>query len=303
MAEGPLRLGIDLGGTKVAIGAVTDDGDLVGAVSLGHDGTLADVLTTVRGCLARLRKAGVDRPFGSAGVGVPGAVDDAGCISLCPALPELEKVDLSSVLGDLLGVEVLVENDSNAAALGEFRHGGHGVEDLACVCLGTGIGLGVVNDGRLLRGAHGMAAEIADLWVDDGSGLRVRCEDVARAGALAVAAGHADKHAMPQVLDEYDAGAGAAATALNRYAAVVANAIIATAVLLDPALVLLSGGLGSRPAVVEQVSRSVRRHHRDLPVMIARHGARAPLVGAACLAPTHRDPGTIRTLGVTEVGA
>lgn len=289
MTDRRLRLGIDLGGTKVAVGGVDTGGALVGALSLVHDGTLPGVLTTVRRALSQLREEGIGHPFVSAGVGVPGAVDDEGRISLCPALPDLESVDLSAALGDLLGVAVEVENDSNAAALGEYRYGNHGVEDLACVCLGTGIGLGLVSDGRLLRGAHGLAAEIADLSVDDGTGQQVRTEDVAHAAALARAAGHADKAAMPQVLAEHDRGSAAAIGAVGRYAAVVANAVVATAVLVDPAVVLLSGGLGSQPAIADQVTGRIRAQRPGLPVRIARYGARSPLVGAASLTGAGRD--------------
>src|SRR6478609_11084866 len=108
---------------------------------------------------------------------VPGAVDSNKAVVLqAPNLPSLSNFPLKAVLDDRLGWPVFLENDANAAAVGEMWLGAaRGCRDVVSVTLGTGVGGGVILDGKLWRGAHGSAGEIGHTTVDPFSGLKCKC--------------------------------------------------------------------------------------------------------------------------------
>jgi glucokinase len=156
-------VGIDLGGTKclaVAVegGKVVDERRVptpVGETALLD--ALAEVAVAVRG----------DGGVLGVGVGVPGLVDRAGVLRFAPNLPGVVDLDIKAELEARLDVEVRVDNDATCAAWGERQTGAaRGYDDVILVTLGTGIGGGIVADGRLLRGANGFAGEVGHMVVD-----------------------------------------------------------------------------------------------------------------------------------------
>ena len=175
-----MRLGIDIGGTKTAAVAIGADGELSDQVRMptgfGAEAVVATALRTVERD-DRARRASRRPSFTSIGIGIPGAVDSGtGRVTHAVNLG-LEGLDLGPRLADRLGVDVRVENDVKAAALG--AHHLLGVADgirahsMAYLNLGTGLAAGIVLDGRLLRGGHGVAGEIGHIPVDP-AGVRVQ---------------------------------------------------------------------------------------------------------------------------------
>ena len=116
-------------------------------------------------------------PIIGASVMVPGAVDREQAVVLsAPNLPSLINFGLKAVLQERLGWPVVLENDANAAAMGEMWLGAaRGCRDVVSVTLGTGVGGGMVLGGKLWRGAHGAAGEIGHTTVDPFSGLKCKC--------------------------------------------------------------------------------------------------------------------------------
>ena len=116
-------------------------------------------------------------PIIGASVMVPGAVDSAQAVVLsAPNLPSLINFGLKGVLQERLGWPVVLENDANAAAIGEMWLGAaRGCRDVVSVTLGTGVGGGMLLGGKLWRGAHGAAGEIGHTTVDPFSGLKCKC--------------------------------------------------------------------------------------------------------------------------------
>src|ERR1043165_3714663 len=108
---------------------------------------------------------------------VPGAVDsDKAVVLQAPNLPSLINVDLKAALEQRLGWPVFLENDANAAAVGEMWLGAaRGCRDVMSVTLGTGVGGGLILDGKLWRGSHGSGGEIGHTTVDPFSGLKCKC--------------------------------------------------------------------------------------------------------------------------------
>ncbi len=162
-------IGVDLGGTNLRAAAVDETGKLLAKVSepanfeAGPEhvaGEIARLATSVR------EKIGFDGLRG-VGIGVPGYVDiAAGVVLGAVNLPGFIGFPIRDRIQEHLGIPIILENDANAAALGEFWLGaGKDVRDLILLTLGTGIGGGIIADGRVLHGFRGMAGEFGHMTV------------------------------------------------------------------------------------------------------------------------------------------
>jgi glucokinase len=180
MAKDPTVVGIDLGGTNVRLALVSHKGEILSrweratATMPGQDGivsTLAEDLG-VCGAEARSRRAEIK----AVGLGIPGRVlSREGRIAFSPNLPALNDCHLVERLQPLLAWPVFLENDANLFALGEhWRGAGVGQENLLGITLGTGVGGGLILNGRLWQGSEGCAAEIGHLTVEP-DGVKCHC--------------------------------------------------------------------------------------------------------------------------------
>lgn len=313
-----LVAGVDVGGTKV-LGCVVDV-DAPGAVILeqraptptGVEPLLATIVDVVDGLRAGLGGvAGID--LAAVGVGVPALVDKGGILRFAAHLPGVTALDLASEVSGRLGRSVTVDNDANCAAMAEVRLGAAvGFEDAVVVTLGTGIGAGIVSEGRLFRGARGFAGEPGHMQVDrdglpcpcgrrgcweryaSGSGLGHLGREAARAGRLAVLAGRpggADAVQGEDVVALARQGDVGALDVLDEFARWVAVGLADLVDLFDPEVVVVGGGLIDAGVLLLE---PVRRHfaemvlgagHRELPrVEPALLGPSAGAIGAALLA-------------------
>ncbi|GAA1838118.1 ROK family protein [Agromyces salentinus] len=262
-----MRLGIDIGGTKTAAVAIGADGELSDLVRLPTGFGGPAVLSTARQVVRRMSElAGVEASaFDSIGIGIPGAVDTAtGRVEHAVNLG-LEGLDLGPKLSDELGVEVRVENDVKAAALG--AHHLLGVADgvtahsMAYLNLGTGLAAGIVLDGELLRGGHGVAGEIGHIPVDPAG---VRCTCGQRGCLETVASGSAiarmwpTEHPLParELFDLAEAGEAHAVDVREQFLRGAASAVRLLALTTDVDDIVIGGGLA---ALGEPLLLGVRR--------------------------------------------
>jgi glucokinase len=272
-----VRIGIDIGGTKAEAVALDDDGALVAtarrASGFGADEVL-DNAVRVLGDLG-LPDGGVT----TIGVGIPGAVDSArGRVEHAVNLG-LVGLDLGAELAARTGVPVRIENDVNAAALGAFaRAGGGPADSLGYLNLGTGLAAGIVLDGRLWRGARGVAGEIGHLPVDPDGEL---CPCGQRGCLETIAAGHSVARAWPHgehpardLFDAAAAGDPAAIAVQARFARAVADAVRALVLSVDVDQVVIGGGISRlgeellvpvRAALVAQAEGSAFLAAQELP--------------------------------------
>jgi glucokinase len=167
-----VTIGVDVGGTTVAAGLVSADGRVLEHVQAPtHEHGAGTALETIVELLDRLQDSARARGVTVAGVGVgiPGTVDvERGVVGVdVHYAPELIGVPLAARLGPRVGVPVFVDNDVNALALAEWMWGaGRGARSLVMLALGTGVGGGIVLDGRLHRGAAGFGGELGHVPVD-----------------------------------------------------------------------------------------------------------------------------------------
>jgi glucokinase len=162
-------IGVDLGGTNLRAAAVSSEGVMLEKIagktelSEGRDAVIADMVEAILALRARRG----DSWLVGVGIGVPGFIDiDKGLVVGSNNLPEFEGVPVRADIELRLGTTVILENDANAAALGEKWIGaGRDVDDLILLTLGTGIGGGIISHGRVIHGSVGMAGEFGHMTV------------------------------------------------------------------------------------------------------------------------------------------
>jgi predicted NBD/HSP70 family sugar kinase len=289
-----LAAGIDLGGSKISAAVCDLAGEILAEALTATDPRggvhLVDQLAGVVDKLLREADASTG-DIRLIVLGTPGVFQsETGRISIAPNVPGLDTIDLRGLLAERLGVPVLVENDVNLAARGEqWRGRGAGLKNFAFVALGTGIGMGIVADGHLLRGARGAAGEISYLPLGgdpyDPSGFAMGTLERA-VGSAAIARrfagfGGREGATVREVFEALGAGEKAAIATIEETARLIAPAIAAIGAMLDPEIVILGGSVGIRNELVDAILRFLPRCTPDPPCIEASIlGGRAALIGA-----------------------
>ena len=309
--------GIDIGGTKVLGIALSRAGDVVAEARVATPrGTRNIVGSHVAAAVAQVI-ADLDRTLAvptlvPVGVGAPGMVDRQGRLCFAPNLPQAQGVDWNELIGDQLpGRTVLIENDANFAVLAEHRIGAaRGYDHVVMVTLGTGIGGGLVLDGRVQVGSAGFAGEIGHMVVDpagppcpcgrrgcwerfaSGAGLGVLAREAALAGRLGevvrLAGGDAETVRGEDVSAAAAVGDPAAQQVIRQVGGWIGFGLANLAAVLDPQCFVLGGGVvqagdllieSAREAYAELVEGGDRRP--STAIVPAAFGERAGAVGGA----------------------
>ncbi|MDQ0469641.1 ROK family transcriptional regulator [Labrys wisconsinensis] len=300
-ARAGLAASIDLGGAKIAVAI----GDLLGTIIAetvvptdprgGRH--LVDQFEASLHALAAEADVGIG-DLRLAVLGTPGVFDPAtGQIRAAPNVPGLESIDMRRLLGGRLGIPVLIENDVNLAALGE-QWRGHGADkkNFAFIALGTGIGMGIVANGALVRGARGAAGEICFLPLggdpfDPRSFTLGTLESAVGSAAIArryAGFGGPEDSTVKDLFSAFAAGGPSATATIEETARLIAVAIAAIGVILDPEIVILGGNIGSRPELVDAIRRLLPRcTPYPIRLEISQFGGRAALIGGLGVAVRH----------------
>lgn len=303
-------LGLDLGGTNIKVAVIERDLDDRSSRHVDVVGRRQVPAEAGRGPYAvveRLVAAGMDAaqrwgPITGVGVGVPGLFDaDLGCIEFFPNLPGPWKgTPVTSPIADALGVPASIINDARAFTLAETRVGAAaGCRTVAAYVLGTGIGGGMVIDGRLHFGPHGRAGELGHCVIQPG-GPRCGCgnrgclEAVATSGALARLAGQPSPDAAFRAAAAGDARAAQAiASVVDAFGVAIANMVT----ILVPERVVIGGGVAEAgDALFVPLRAAVDRNSSLVPrdwyeIVPAKLGPYAGAIGAALWAAESADGG------------
>ena len=315
-----LFLGIDLGGTKIIAGLVDSVGQVVAKqyrTTEAREGPAAVLDRMIEATGELLTAESIDRnEIIAVGVAAPGPIDaKSGVVTAPPNLPGWHNVPLAKRIQERLSLPAFLENDANAAALGEHRFGaGRGAEHLIYVTASTGIGGGFILDGRLYRGATGAAAEVGHMTILPcgplcGCGNRGCLEALASGTAIAreaqervargvptliaeLAQGDSDGISAKMVAQAADLGDAEANEILDQAMIYLGVGMANLVNLFNPQLLVIGGGLTKMgPRLFDPVRRIVDR--RAFPaaasaveIKRAQLGDDVGLLGAAAVAMT-----------------
>ena len=280
--------GIDLGGTQVRVALARSDGRLVGSFK-----TRTPLLGTpermVEWAATEIERNRGREKVTTITIAAPGPIDiERGVLVNPPNLPGWHNVPLADMLRRATGARALVANDADMAGLGEFHRGaGRGTKNMVYITWSTGVGGGLIVDGRLHRGAHGTAGEIGHMIIDpsgpiDNCGQRGCLEAMAGGASLARETGHPASELF-KAAARGDRHAGAVVERAARY---MGLALISLTNALDPELFVMGGGVTRswalvQPTMVETLKSSPFIKPARRPRLLrARLGDRAGQVGA-----------------------
>jgi predicted NBD/HSP70 family sugar kinase len=291
-------IGVDIGGSKV-LAAVSDlDGHVQHLRRFVLPPTdprasLEMIIDVLRELMAQAAADG--SAVRAVGLGVPGVVDAAAGVALWVPSLGWRDLHLQRIVEDRLGLGACVENDVNLGALGEqWRGVGRGLNNLVYVFVGTGIGAGVVLDGRVIRGAHHAAGEVGYLLLDRTfldrtyPGFGAFESDAAAPGILRRARARAGERWADarQVFDAARRGDADALAVVDETIDWLALGLANIACVLDPQAIVLGGGVaGSADLLLEPIRSRLEGRIPSVPMLsVSELGERAVLTGAVALA-------------------
>lgn len=306
-----LVFAVDLGGTHLRVALVDDTGKILKQLKQETPkGDSAGAIVEVLVSAAQQWDCG-EQTVVAASIMVPGAVDSEKAVVLqAPNLPSLVNFELKAELQESLGWPIFLENDANAAAVGEMWLGAaRGCRDVISVTLGTGVGGGVILDGKLWRGSHGSAGEIGHTTVDPFSGLKCKCGNTGCLELFASATAivrmtneglslHPQSELQKGELSAervYEAGRRGDELALavfERFGMYLGVGLANLISLIDPQIIVLTGGVVNgwdlfATEMYRQVSeRAFRTTAQEVKIAKAECGDNAGLLGATRIALT-----------------
>jgi glucokinase len=314
--KGPI-LGVDVGGTKVAVGLVDAGGKILTQARqpMVADGTAEAGLQAVTGAIDSLASSAPKAGIRSIGICAPGPLDPrSGVVLNPPNLSCWRNFPLAERIAAKYRVPVKVDNDANAAALAETRWGAaRGYRYVFYTCIGTGIGTGVVLDGRIYHGRTGSAGEGGHVSIDYrgpvcGCGKRgciealaagpaiaararskLGAESADRSRILGLAKGKLDAVTSEMVGQAYGAGDPVAREILDETVEFLAAWLGNIVDLLDPDILVMGGGVAAMlKPFFEKITLRIPRwcvnpRAAEIPLVMAHYGADAGIAGAAAL--------------------
>ncbi|MGE5701412.1 MAG: ROK family glucokinase [Clostridia bacterium] len=318
MMQNRFIVGIDIGGTTVKMGLFTTSGTLMNKreqptlVELGEDRVIERIAHMVE---QLLNQTGVAKnEIRGIGIGVPGPVDAASGVVHQAVNLHWKQTPLKAKMEHATGLPVFVENDANAAALGEMWQGaGAGATDLVMITLGTGVGGGIIVNGHIIHGVNGVGGEIGHISLEPTTGPICNCgkrgcletyasaSGIIRAGLEMANSGQSEallavlraNHALTakDVLDAAKAGDPGAMEAVDKAAFYLGLAFSHLINLLNPAKIVVGGGVSAAGPFFFDKVREICHSFVPFPqamdsceIVPATLGNMAGMIGAAWLA-------------------
>lgn len=301
--------GIDVGGTTVKCGLFRTDGtledkwEIVTRTEDSGSKILPDIAKTIEEKMAskNIKKEEVD----GVGIGVPGPVNDKGDV-LCAVNLYWGYKELSRELQELTGLPAKAGNDANVAALGEaWKGAAAGAKNVILVTLGTGVGGGIIVDGKIVSGHHGAGGEIGHACVVHGEEEACNCGNRGCLEQYASATGivrmakkelessrddsklRSEKEISAKaVLDAYKEGDALAIRVMDKVGDILGGALAIFAAVTDPEAIVIGGGVSKAgQPLIDCISKHYKKYAfsacKDTPIMIASLGNDAGIYGAA----------------------
>ena len=312
-----LAIGVDLGGSKIGIALVKKNGEIEKYIKIpthaeqGKELTISRIKQGIYRVIEE-KDLKIDNIIGI-GIGAPGPLDyKEGVIHCAPNLPGWKEVPLASIIKDEFQIPVIIENDANVAAWGEKIFGvARGIDHMVCLALGTGIGAGLILNGKIYHGKNSLAGEIGHIVVNK-EGPRCNCGNYGCLEAYSSAAGiknrlyskinklKADNLAVPFASNLDDISLVQIFKMARKGNELVKDIVdeaieylgigIATVInILNPEMIVLVGGLANEgdkllnPLKKIIYKRAMSSHLPDLKIVFGKLGDYAGAIGAAAL--------------------
>ncbi len=303
-----LAIGIDMGGTNIRLALISSDGSAINSARYktsaqeGKDAVISRLSSSTAEMIAEGRKHGMVIGIG---IGAPGLIEN-GVVRCSPNLPGWNEVPLQRLLEDALALPVVLENDANAVAYGENCFGaGRGLKSLICITLGTGVGGGLILDGKIWRGAFGMAGEVGHMVIEpDGNkcscgnrgcletyasatGIVRMARETVHRGDASWDTGNLTTETLEGAARGGDKAAASLFSSAGRYLGIGVSSLLH---ILNPEAVIIGGGVARAwdifyPSMSEEINkRCFREVVERTKIMPASLGDNAGILGAARLA-------------------
>lgn len=301
--------GIDVGGTSVKCGLFHTDGTLVEKWEIptrtenNGQNILPDVAETINAKLAEknIDKADVE----GVGIGIPGPINSRG-EAACAVNLYWGFTPVAQILGDLTGLKAQAGNDANVAALGEaWKGAAAGAQNIIMITLGTGVGGGIIINGKILAGSHGAGGEIGHALVVRGEEEKCNCGNhgcleqyasatgIVRVAGRVLAASEDDSTlrelqniTAKDVLDAFKAGDAVAVRIMEYVGDLLGGAIAGFTTVVDPEAIVLGGGVSKAgQPLIDCIEKYYQRYAfsscKETPIVLATLGNDAGIYGAA----------------------
>lgn len=307
---GNYAFGVDIGGTTVKLGLFDRDGAVLDKWEIPtiKDNQGASILPDIAASIKEvMAEKSIDKEdVVGVGVGAPGPVDDEGTIYKAVNLG-WDVFNIPKVLNGYLDLPVRAGNDANVAAYGEmWQGGGKGYSNLVAVTLGTGVGGGIIINGRILTGATGAGGEIGHIHIDDNETVVCGCQNkgcleqyASATGVVRLAQRRLVKDDAPSVLRSVDLTAKAVFDAVKEGDAVaveiaeqfgdyLGKGLAAVAAVVNPQIFVIGGGVSKAGDILFDYIRPAYEKYvfhgcRDAKLTLATLGNDAGIFGAAAL--------------------
>ena len=303
--------GVDIGGTTVKMGMFTSEGELMDKweIPTRTEDSGSNILPDIAGSIReKMDKAGVQiSDVAGIGISVPGPVDDEGIIHKCVNLG-WGVFNISEEMKKNIDLPVFAGNDANAAALGEvWKGGGKGCKNVVVVTLGTGVGGGIIVNGKVLSGYIGAGGEIGHIHIDDNETEKCGCgntgclEQYASATGIArLAVRRLEKDDEPSsmrsaahmnakvVFDAVKAGDKVATEVAEQFGQILGKGLSIVADVTNPEVFVIGGGVSKAgPVVLDFIKKNYVKYvfhaSRDTKFTLATLGNDAGIYGSAKL--------------------
>ena len=302
--------GIDVGGTSVKCGLFNTDGTLLEKWEIPTrtenkgENILPDVAETIK---AKIAEKNIDKDdIEGVGIGIPGPINSKG-EAACAVNLYWGFTPVAQILSDLTGLKAQAGNDANVAALGEaWKGAAAGSQNVIMVTLGTGVGGGIIVDGKIVAGAHGAGGEVGHACVDPEEEAVCNCGNhgcleqmTSATGIVRLAKKYLASHDTPSSLRErgesisakavFDAlkeGDAAAEAIVQEFSAYLGRALAVFACVVDPEVIVVGGGVSKAGQIlIDGVAKYYREAAfiacKDTPIVLASLGNDAGIYGAA----------------------
>jgi len=317
-SEKKYSIGVDLGGTNIVCAIVNYQGKIVNRLKVptlaerGKEATIKRIIETIHENI--VQSSVVPDDIIGIGIGAPGPLDvKRGMINFAPNLPGWRDVPLRKILEDEFNMKVVLENDANAAAWGERCFGaGQGVNNLVCFTLGTGIGGGIIIDGKIYHGNNYGAAELGHMTVNK-DGPRCNCGNYGCLEAYSSATGIKNRIKnriregiksdflnfdedklfeslrLKSIFEAARKGDRLTSIVVEEAISYLGIAIANITNILNPEMVVLVGGITNEgeklliPLKGEVKKRAFYFNYKSLKIVIGELGGNAGVLGAAAL--------------------